>query len=39
MSYSLSFVDPEVKLFNATSSADWLREGMGGFNIEAIAIL
>ncbi|KAK3938559.1 Six-hairpin glycosidase-like protein [Diplogelasinospora grovesii] len=38
LSYSLSFVD-ETGLANVTSSADWLRFGMGGHNIEANAIL
>jgi len=33
MNFSLGFID-ESGLFNATSSADWLRFGMGGHNIE-----
>lgn len=39
MNFSLGFVDEESGLFNATNRADWLRSGMGGFNIEANAIL
>ncbi|THW51205.1 Six-hairpin glycosidase [Aureobasidium pullulans] len=38
LNYSLSFVD-ETELANVTSSFDWLREGMGGHNIEANSIL
>ncbi|KAF2226503.1 Six-hairpin glycosidase-like protein [Elsinoe ampelina] len=38
LNFSLSFID-ETGLFNATGSADWLRFGMGGHNIEANAIL
>ncbi|KAI4721338.1 Six-hairpin glycosidase [Aureobasidium sp. EXF-10727] len=38
LNYSLSFVD-ETGLANVTSSFDWLREGMGGHNIEANSIL
>ncbi|KAH8901378.1 bacterial alpha-L-rhamnosidase domain-containing protein [Thozetella sp. PMI_491] len=38
LNYSLSFVD-DSGLANVTSSADWLRSGMGGYNIEANAIL
>ncbi|KIW05002.1 uncharacterized protein PV09_04160 [Verruconis gallopava] len=38
LSYSLSTVDSSG-LMNVTSSADWLRFGMGGHNIEANAIL
>lgn len=33
LNYSLSFVD-ETGLANVTTSADWLRVGMGGHNIE-----
>ena len=36
--FSINFID-QSGLFNATSSADWLRFGMGGHNIEANAIL
>lgn len=35
---SLSYVD-DTGLANVTSSADWLRNGMGGHNIEANSIL
>jgi hypothetical protein len=38
LDYSLSFIDSSG-LQNVTSSADWLRFGMGGHNIEANAIL
>ncbi|THY96575.1 Six-hairpin glycosidase [Aureobasidium pullulans] len=38
LNYSLSFVD-ETGMANVTSSFDWLREGMGGHNIEANSIL
>lgn len=38
LNFSLGFID-ETGLFNATNSADWLRFGMGGHNIEANAIL
>jgi hypothetical protein len=38
MNYSLSTVDG-TGLMNVSSSADWLRFGMGGHNIEANAIL
>ena len=38
LNYSLSFVD-DSGLMNVTTSADWLRFGMGGRNIEANAIL
>ncbi|KAL1979888.1 hypothetical protein VTN96DRAFT_5022 [Rasamsonia emersonii] len=38
MAYILQFIDSS-KLANVTSSADWLRFGMGGHNIEANAIL
>ena len=38
ISFSLSRVD-ETGLQNVTTSADWLRFGMGGHNIEANAIL
>ncbi|KAL9062352.1 MAG: hypothetical protein Q9157_008997 [Trypethelium eluteriae] len=38
LAYSLSFVDSSG-LQNVTSSADWLRFGMGGHNIEANSIL
>ena len=38
MAYSLSNVDSSG-LMNVTSSADWLRFGMGGHNVEANAIL
>jgi hypothetical protein len=38
LNFSLSFVD-ETGLANVTTSADWLRFGMGGHNIEANAIL
>lgn len=38
LSWSLSNID-ESGLMNVTSSADWLRSGMGGHNIEANAIL
>ncbi|GAB7354936.1 hypothetical protein MBLNU459_g5557t1 [Dothideomycetes sp. NU459] len=38
LNYSLSFVD-ETGLANVTSSADWLRVGMGGHNIEANSVL
>jgi len=36
--FSIDFID-QSGLFNATNSADWLRFGMGGHNIEANAIL
>ncbi|EMC93052.1 glycoside hydrolase family 78 protein [Baudoinia panamericana UAMH 10762] len=38
LNFSLSFIDSSG-LFNATSSADWLRFGMGGHNVEANSIL
>lgn len=38
LAWSLSNVDSSG-LMNVTSSADWLRSGMGGHNIEANAIL
>lgn len=38
LEYSLSFIDSSG-MANVTSSADWLRFGMGGHNIEANAIL
>jgi hypothetical protein len=38
LNYSLSFID-DSGLMNVTTSADWLRDGMGGHNIEANAIL
>ncbi|KAH8679112.1 bacterial alpha-L-rhamnosidase domain protein [Tricladium varicosporioides] len=38
LAWSLGYVD-ETGLMNVTSSADWLRVGMGGHNIEANAIL
>ena len=38
LNYSLSFID-ESGLMNVTTSADWLRFGMGARNIEANAIL
>ncbi|KAL1306274.1 hypothetical protein AAFC00_004362 [Neodothiora populina] len=38
LNYSLSFID-ETGLANVTASADWLRVGMGGHNIEANSIL
>lgn len=38
LNFSLSFID-ETDLAYVTTSADWLREGMGGHNIEANAIL
>lgn len=38
LNFSLSFVD-DSGLANVTTSADWLRFGMGGHNIEANAIL
>ena len=38
LNYSLSTID-DSGLMNVTSSADWLRFGMGGHNIEANAIL
>lgn len=38
LNFSLSFVD-ESGLAYVTTSADWLREGMGGRNIEANSIL
>jgi len=39
MKYILGTVDPTVGLMNVTSSADWLRFFLGGFNIEANSIL
>lgn len=38
LNFSLSFID-DSGLANVTTSADWLRFGMGGHNIEANAIL
>ncbi|RDW88106.1 six-hairpin glycosidase-2 [Coleophoma cylindrospora] len=38
LGWSLGFID-STGLMNVTSSADWLRVGMGGHNIEANAIL
>nr|OQO15778.1 hypothetical protein B0A51_17389 [Rachicladosporium sp. CCFEE 5018] len=38
LKYSLSTID-DSGMMNVTSSADWLRFGMGGHNIEANAIL
>ena len=38
LNYSLSFID-DSGLMNVTTSADWLRDGMGARNIEANAIL
>lgn len=38
LNYSISTIDSSG-LMNVTSSADWLRFGMGGHNIEANAIL
>lgn len=38
VAWSLSNVDASG-LMNVTASADWLRSGMGGYNIEANAIL
>ncbi|KAI9689906.1 MAG: hypothetical protein M1822_009788 [Bathelium mastoideum] len=38
LDYSLSFIDTSG-LQNVTTSADWLRFGMGGHNIEANSIL
>ena len=38
LNFSLSFVD-ESGMANVTTSADWLRFGMGGHNIEANSIL
>ena len=38
LAFSLSFID-ESGMQNVTSSADWLRFGMGGHNIEANSIL
>lgn len=38
LNYSLSFID-ETGLANVTSSADWLRVGMGGHNIEVRSAL
>lgn len=38
LGFSLSFID-ESGMMNVTSSADWLRFGMGGHNIEANSIL
>jgi len=38
MNYSLSSID-DSGMMNVTSSADWLRFGMGGHNIEANSIL
>ena len=38
LNYSLSFID-DSDLMNVTTSADWLRFGMGARNIEANAIL
>jgi hypothetical protein len=38
LAWSLSYID-STGLMNVTSSADWLRVGMGGHNIEANAIL
>jgi len=34
MKWSLGAIVPEVGLMNVTSSADWLRFNMGGFNVE-----
>lgn len=38
LKFSLSFID-DSGMMNVTSSADWLRSGMGGHNIEANSIL
>ncbi|KIW91984.1 uncharacterized protein Z519_06966 [Cladophialophora bantiana CBS 173.52] len=38
LNYSISFIDSSG-MANVTTSADWLRFGMGGHNIEANAIL
>lgn len=38
LAWSLSYIDSSG-MMNVTSSADWLRFGMGGHNIEANAIL
>jgi hypothetical protein len=38
LKFSLSFID-DSGMMNVTSSADWLRFGMGGHNIEANSIL
>lgn len=38
LNYSTSFIDASG-MANVTSSADWLRFGMGGHNIEANAVL
>ncbi|KAF7536430.1 hypothetical protein G7054_g4570 [Neopestalotiopsis clavispora] len=38
VNYVLQFID-STGLANVTSSADWLRKGMGGHNIEANSIL
>ncbi|ETS79712.1 hypothetical protein PFICI_09565 [Pestalotiopsis fici W106-1] len=38
VNYLLQFID-STGLANVTSSADWLRKGMGGHNIEANSIL
>ncbi|KAI9703481.1 MAG: hypothetical protein M1820_005785 [Bogoriella megaspora] len=38
LNYSLSFID-DSGLQNVTTSADWLRFGMGGHNVEANSIL
>ncbi|CAG8953008.1 hypothetical protein HYFRA_00003200 [Hymenoscyphus fraxineus] len=38
MEWSLSYID-DTGLMNVTSSADWLRVGMGGHNVEANSIL
>ena len=38
LSWSLSYVD-DSGLMNVTSSSDWLRQGMGGHNLEANSIL
>ena len=38
LEFSLSFID-NSGMMNVTSSADWLRFGMGGHNIEANSIL
>lgn len=40
LAFSLSFIDSSGPgLMNVTSPNDWLRSGMGGYNIEANAIL
>lgn len=39
MRYILGTVDPSVGLMNVTSSADWLRFFLGGYNIEVAPFL